>query len=328
VASNTLTVAALTYAHPANVYVTAQLTASVGPTDYIPVTTIDSEDKYAALEDKGMRGSVVDVFNIVQGPAHSEFSLAGDVFTDTIGYLIGGVLGATDFTGGTPNTHAFSLKNTSDGQPTAFTLYDFDVVNTRGFPSARFSEVAFKFDGQGMLTWTAKAIGIASGVVTTPTTSFSSVIPLPTWIGAVTIGGTAVTTLISGDLTIKRNVLPLQTLDTTQHPYRVFAGTLSVDGKLVFVMEDDVQLLNMINNSQPSLDITFTSGSGATTNYVQFHFTKAAYLTGKPMRSQEYVQLDIAFKGVANTTDATAAGTGYSPVKVTIKNQKATGSFL
>jgi hypothetical protein len=46
------------------------------------------------------------------------------------------------------------------------------------------------------------------------------------------------------------------------------------------------------------------------------------------MRSQEYVQLDIAFKGVANTTDATAAGTGYSPVKVTIKNQKATRSFL
>jgi hypothetical protein len=72
--TSTLTVAALTNAHPANVYITSQLTASVGPTDYIPLTSIEPEDMYTPLDDKGYRGSVGDVYNLVQGPAHSEFS--------------------------------------------------------------------------------------------------------------------------------------------------------------------------------------------------------------------------------------------------------------
>src|SRR5882724_12550778 len=110
--TSTLTVAALTNAHPANVYITSQLTASLGPTDYIPLTSIEPEDMYAPLDDKGYRGSVGDVYNLVQGPAHSEFSLGGDVFADTIGYAIGGILGATDFTGGSPNIHAFAAKTT------------------------------------------------------------------------------------------------------------------------------------------------------------------------------------------------------------------------
>lgn len=326
--TSTLTVAALTYAHPANVYVTAQLTASVGPTDYIPVTNISPEDIYAPLEDKGMRGSLVDLYGIVQGPAHSEFSLAGDVFPDTIGYLLGGILGATDFTGASPNTHAFSVKNTSDGQPTAFTLYDNDRLTTRAYPGSRFSEVGFKFNGEGLLTWSGKAVGVASGIVANPTASYSALNPVAGWTGAVTLGGTAVATFIDGDLTIKRNVTAIQSLDTTQHPYKVFAGAVSVDGKLTFVCEDETELLRMINNSQPALDILFTTGAGAALTSVQFHLTKCAYKTAKPNRGQDYVQVDVGFAGIANTTDATTAGTGSSPVKATIKNTKATGTYL
>lgn len=327
--TSTLTVAALTYAHPAGVYITSQLTASVGPTDYIPVTSIEPEDMFAPLEDKGFRGSVADVYNLIQGPAHSEFSLAGDVFADTIGYFIAGVLGATDFTGGTPNTHAFSAKNTGDTQPTALTLYDFDVAACRAYAQSRFSEVAFKFNNEGLLTWSAKAIGVASGIVATPTVSFSTLPPLATWIGAVTIGGTAVTTLVDGDLAIKRPVLAIQTLDTTQHPYKIWSSApVAVDGKLTFVMEDETELLRMINNTQPSLDILFTTGAGASQQQVQFHCTKAAYRTAKLNRGQDYVQLDVSYQGIANVTDATTAGTGYSPVKVTLKNSRATGVYL
>lgn len=328
VSTNTLTVAALTYSHPANVYVTGQLTASVGPTDYIPVTSIDPEDMYAPLEDKGWRGSAVESYCLVQGPAHSEVSLAGDVFADTIGYLLGGVLGATDFTGGTPNTHAFSVKNTGDCQPTPLTIYDSDVVNTRGYPSSRVSELGFKFNNEGLLTYTAKLMGMASGVVANPTTSYSALCPMAAWTGLVTIGGTIVGTLVDGDLSIKRPVSAIQTLDSTQQPYRIFAGQVGVDGKLTFVMEDDTQLLNMINNSQPSLDILFSIGTGAALQQIEFHLNKAAYRTAKPSRGQDYVQLDVGYQGMANTSDATTAGTGFSPIKVTIKNTKATGTYL
>ena len=326
--TSTLTVAALTNAHPAGVYITSQLTASLGPTDYIPVTTIDPEDMYVSLEDKGMRGSVGDVYNLTQGPAHSEFSLAGDVFADTIGYMIGGVLGATDFTGGTPNTHAFSAKNTTDTQPTAFTLYDFDVAACRAYASSRFSEVAFKFNNEGLLTWTAKTSGMASGIVATPTTSFSTTAPLATWIGVVTIAGTVVTTLVDGAISIKRPVIPIQTIDGTQHPSKIWSSApVSCDGTLTFVIEDETELLRMINNTQPSLDILFTTGTGASQQQIQFHCTKAAYRTAKPNRGQDYVQLDVSFTGLANVTDATTAGTGYSPIKVTLKNAKATGTY-
>jgi hypothetical protein len=326
--TSTLTVAALTNAHPAGVYITSQLTASVGPTDYIPVTSIDPEDMYAPLEDKGYRGSVGDVYNLIQGPAHSEISLAGDVFADTIGYLVGGVLGATDFTGGTPNVHAFSAKNTGDTQPTAFTFYDAAAA-CRAYAQSKISEVGFKFNNEGLLTWTAKATGVASGIVATPTTSFSTVAPLATWLGAVTIGGTIVNTLVDGDLTIKRPVNAIQTLDSTQHPYKIWSSApVSVDGKLTFVMEDETELLRMINNTQPSLDLLFSTGTGASQLAVQFHCTKAAYRTAKPNRGQDYVQLDVGFTALANVTDATTAGTGYSPIKVTLKNSKATSTYL
>jgi hypothetical protein len=326
--TTTLTVAALTNAHPANIYITSQLTASVGPTDYIPVTSIDVEDMYDDLEDKGFRGSAVETYNMVQGPAHSEITIAGDAFADTVGYWLAGVLGATDFTGGTPNTHAFSVKNTADGQPTSFSIYDYDVVNTRVYPSQKVNSVALTFNGDGLLTYSTKLIGMASGIVSTPTPSYSTLVPVAVWTGQATIGGTIVPTLISGDMTISRPVTPIQTLDTTQHPYRVFAGQVSVTGKLTFVMEDDTQLLNMINNSQPSLDILFSTGTGANLQQIQLHCTKAAYTSAKPARGQDYVQVDVNYTGIATTTDATTAGTGFSPVKVTLKNTKPTSTYL
>lgn len=326
--TSSLTVAALTYAHPANVYVTAQTTGSTGPTDYVPVTSIDVEDIYSDLEDKGYRGSAVETYDIVQGPAHSEITVNGDAFADTIGYWIGGVLGATDFTGGTPNTHAFSVKNTGDGQPTAFTIYDFDVVNTRAYSSSRVNSVALTFNGDGLITYSAKLIGMASGVVATPTTTYSTLSPMAAWTGLVTVGGTVNPTLISGDMTIQRPVTAIQTLDSTQHPYKVFAGQVSVSGKLTFVMEDDTQLLNMINNSRPALDVLFSTGTGATQQQIQLHCTKAGYTSAKPSRGQDYVQVDVNYMGLANTTDATTAGTGFSPVRVTLKNARATGTYL
>jgi tail tube protein len=326
--TSSLTVAALTNAHPANTYVYAQLTASVGPTDYFPVTSLEFKDNYAQLDDKGLRGSNVDTYNRIQGTVNSEISLGGDLYTDTIGYLLGGIFGATDFTGGTPNTHAFSVKNTGNGQPTPFVLYDFDVTNTRAFAGSKFSELAFKLDPAGLVTWTAKGMGMSSAVVSNPTASYSTVTASPAWQAAATIGGTAVLTVVSADVTIKRELDAIQTLDGTQNPYSIFQGRCSASGSMTIVMEDDTQLLNYLSASQPALDLTLTTGTGASQQYFQLHFTKCNYDSAVPKQGgKSYIELDIAFTGVANTTDATTAGTGYSPLKATIKNSKATGTF-
>ena len=200
-------------------------------------------------------------------------------------------------------------------------------MNTRAYSGSKVASLGLTFNGDGLITYSAKLVGMASGVVSTPTTSYSALTPMAAWTGLATIGGSVVQTLISGDMTIQRPVNPIQTLDSTQHPYKIFAGQVSVDGKLTFVMEDDTQLLNMINNTQPSLDILFSTGAGASQQQLQLHCTKAAYTSARPNRGQDYVQLEVAFKGLATTSDATTAGTGFSPVKVTLKNSKATGSY-
>ena len=326
--TSTLTVSATTYAHNANTYIYAQATASIGPTDYFPITALEFHDVYQQLDDKGYRGSAVEQYNRVQGAVNSEITLGGDLYTDTIGYLLGGVFGATDYTGGTPNTHAFSVKNTSDTQPTPFVLYDFDVVNTRSFAGSKIDELAFKLDPAGLVTWTAKARGYTSGVVATPTQSYSTVNASPAWQASATIGGTAVLTVVTADITIKRQVAPIWTLQGIQNPYKIFLGPLVATGKLVIVMEDDTQLLNYLQASQPSLDLTLTNGTGATQQYFQIHSTKCNYDDAIPKQvGKPYIELEVPFTMLANTTDATVAGTGYSPCKVTIKNTKASGTW-
>jgi hypothetical protein len=326
--TSSLTVAALTNAHPANTYVYAQLTASVGPTDYFPVTSLEFKDNYVQIADKGLRGSNVEQYDTIQGVVNTEVSLGGDLYTDTIGYMLGGIFGATDFTGASPNTHAFSVKNTGNGQPTPFVIYDFDVTNTRAFSGAKFSEVGFKLDPAGLVTWTAKGLAMSSAVVSNPTQSYSSVGASPAWQTIATIGGTAVQTVVSADVTIKRQLDSVQTLDGTQNPYSIFMGQCSVNGTMTLVMEDDVQLLNYLNASKPSLDLTLTTGTGASQQYFQLHFTKCNFDSAVPKQTgKSYIELDIAFTGISNTTDATTAGTGYSPLKATIKNTKATGTY-
>lgn len=326
--TSTLTVAATTFAHPANTYVYAQLTASLGPTDYFPVTSLEFHDVYQQLSDKGYRGSAVDEYNRIQGPVNSEITLGGDLYTDTIGYMLGGIFGAVDFSAGTPNQHDFSVKNTGDTQPTPFVLYDFDVVNTRSFAGTKFEELAFKLDPAGLVTWTAKARGYTSGVVANPTQSYSTVGASPAWQVQATIGGTALLTVVSADITIKRAIQPIWTLQAIQNPYKIFLGQCSASGTLTFVMEDDTQLANYLNQSQPSLDLTLTAGTGATQQQFKLHFTKANFDDATPKQvGKPYIELTVPFTAIANTTDATTAGTGYSPLKATIKNTKSTGTY-
>src|SRR5438270_2050573 len=53
----TLTVAATTFAHPVNTPIVWQLTASLGPADFMPVTSLDPYESIANLPDMGIRGS-------------------------------------------------------------------------------------------------------------------------------------------------------------------------------------------------------------------------------------------------------------------------------
>lgn len=305
---------------------------AVAATDFIPFTTISPVDVVNYLDDKGIRGSMVEDYDVIQGNIHSEFEFAGDVFADTIGYVVSGVLGDVSTTGASaPFTHVISTLNSqaSNGQPVTYTLSDYyslGSTSTRQFAGTQFESVDFKFTADALLTYTAKAKAYQSVTAANPTPSFSTVTPLPSWSGIVTLNGTTSAVLADGNCAISRSVEPIFTVDGNQRPYQLFAGAVKTEGALTLVFESDTELNLYLQNTKPALDIDFTQGAGASAQEVKLHMTKCAFTVAKIERGKEYIELSVNYKAMANTTDA-GVSAGYSPIKVTLKNAKASGTY-
>lgn len=300
----------------------------VAATDYIPVKSMEPHDIVMMLEDGNMRGAQVDLYDEISGPTYSEYGFGGDVFPDTIGYVVAGLLGDVTTTGASaPFSHAIGTKNTGDGQPTSYTLSDYNATTTRQFPGCQFTEATFKFSGDGLLTYEAKALGFASATTTKPTQSFSAITPIPGWKGAVTIAGGGVTYLVEGELNIKRSVTAVHTVDGTANPYKIWVGPASVSGKLTFLAEDESELTRYLTNTKPALSLDFSQGAAAALTQVKFVLSKCAYTDAQLNRGKDYIGYDVNITGLGNTTDVGATG-GYGAVKATIQNAKASGTYV
>jgi hypothetical protein len=132
--------------------------------------------------------------------------------------------------------------------------------------------------------------------------------------------------VLDGNVTIKRTVSVVDTVDGSQTPHALFSGPVSVSGKLTLVMEDESQLTNYLTNTQVSLDINFQSGSGATAQQVKLHMSQVAYSAADITRGKDFVELPVSFTAVANSTDAGGSG-GFSPIKVTLQNANPSGTY-
>jgi hypothetical protein len=306
---------------------------AVAPTDFIPVMkdSLKPVDIVDPLYDTGLRGSNALNYNYIPGRTRSTVDFGGAVFADTVGYGIAGLLGSVATTGASaPYTHTISLFNSLtsnvDVQPISYTLTDFYAVDVRSYPGCQFSDFSLKFNADGMLEYDTKTTGFQSELVADPTPTFSTVLPTPVWRGTVSIGGTAVSTAMTGNIDMKRPATPIYGISNTQDPYQVFLGPLEVTGKITFVMEDDSQLLNFLNNSQPALVFNWAYGTGATAVQIQATLTKGAYTTGVIERGEDFVQVSVDFNAQANTTDDGASG-GFSPIKWVLQNAKASGTY-
>jgi hypothetical protein len=306
---------------------------AVAPTDFIPVMkdALKPVDIVDPLYDTGLRGSNALNYNYIPGRTRSTVDYGGAVFADTVGYAIAGVLGSVATTGASaPFTHTISLFNSlavgGDVQPISYTLTDFYAVDVRSYPGCQFSDFSLKFNADGMLEYDAKTTGFLSEVVAAPTPTFSTVLPTPVWRGTVSIGGSPVSTAMTGNIDMKRPATPIYGISNTQDPYQVFLGPLEVTGKITFVMDNDSELLNFLNNSQPALVFNWAYGAGASAVQIQATLTKGAYTTGVIERGEDFVQVSVDFNAQANTTDDGASG-GFSPIKWVLQNAKASGTY-
>ena len=306
---------------------------AVAPTDFIPVMkdALKPVDIVDPLYDTGLRGSNALNYNYIPGRTRSTVDYGGAVFADTVGYAIAGVLGSVTTTGASaPFTHTISLFNSiavgGDVQPISYTLTDFYAVDVRSYPGCQFSDFSLKFNADGMLEYDAKTTGFLSEVVATPNPSFSTILPTPVWRGTVSIGGSPVSTAMTGNIDMSRPATPIYGISNTQDPYQVFLGPLEVTGKITFVMDNDSELLNFLNNSQPALVFNWAYGAGASAVQIQATLTKGAYTTGVIERGEDFVQVSVDFNAQANTTDDGASG-GFSPIKWVLQNAKASGTY-
>jgi hypothetical protein len=234
-----------------------------------------------------------------------------------------------------PFTTTFALLNTTppsagniQGQPPSYTLTDWYGVNGRQYPGAVFSECNIKLVADGLLTFTAKSLAQPSvSLGAKPTATYSSVKPLSGFSGAITFGSPLTSpdnlTVMTADIDIKRKVDSVHTIDGTPGPYAIFGGALSVTGKMSVVMESDAQLTAYLNNSQPSLNINYTPAAG---QQLQFNLNNVGYTAVVIGRSKDYVEADITYTGIFNTTNVGASG-GYSPIKVTLQNAVTPGLY-
>ena len=306
---------------------------AVAATDFIPVTkdSLKPVDIIAPLYDTGLRGSMAENYNYVQGRRHTEIDVAGPAFPDTFPWFVGGIMGSVATTGASaPYTHAISLKNATaigaDAQPTSLTLEDFYVAENRFYPGCKVTDLTLTFNSDGMLEYTAKLMGHPSSTTAIATPSFSTVPPTPVWRGEVSIGGSPVGYTTSGTVTLTRKAEAIFGINTDQGPYEVFVGALDSTGQFTFVMENDDELTNFLTDVQPALTVTFAQGASTLATNIEFTITKGAYTTAVIDRGGDHVAITVDFSAIANTTDAGATG-GYSPIIWSIDNAVATNIY-
>jgi hypothetical protein len=306
---------------------------AVAPTAFIPVAQgkIKPQDMVGPLYDEGLRGSIVKDYAYVPGRKHSTFEFGGPVFADTFPWAVAGLLGSVDTTGASaPYTHVVTIENSAtaaaDVQPTAFTLTDFYSAAVRAYAGCQIHDLSLTFNAEGLLEYDAKAMGFPSATASTPSPSFTTVLPTPVWQAAVTVAGSTISNSVQGNINLSRPATPIFGLGNTQNPYSIFLGALEVKGQLRFVMEDDTELTRFLSNTQPAITIDWSQGAGASATQIKAQITKGAYVVAQIDRSKDFVEIVIDFTGIANTTDV-GSTSGYSPIKWTFKNAIASGVY-
>lgn len=298
---------------------------AVVPDAFLPVKQINATPKVTKLLDQGWRGSMGDLYGMQNGVQSAELDLQGDVFVDTIPYLLTGVLGDLVNAGiAVPYTNTIALLNSGDGQPSSYTFTDTQGgLQARAYPGCQVTEVALKFDASGLLTFDAKALGWLGSTAATPAAAFGSEIPVAAWLAAMTIGGAADLTVQNAEITFKRaNAEAIHTLGA-KDPYKVHVGGIEVDTKFTFVAATEAPLLAYLNGTEQAVSCLFSQG---TNSKLQITMSKHQHDSGKVTRGKSYVEIETTGKAILNATDV-GGSAGLSPAKVVVTNSVATPKF-
>jgi hypothetical protein len=239
-----------------------------------------------------------------------------------------------------PFIKAFSLLNSGTGQPGTLTITDYQglplTTQARQFTGCCLSELTLSGNAETelvMAEW--KGLGWASNIAAAkPTSAPTTALPIASWralhgIGGPATGGTLDSTIGSWEIKITRKLKQVFTGQNSQNPYVTQRGGVTATGKLDFSAPatEASAVLAFLNNTQPIIQIAMTNGgAGVTLLGLTIDVQVGAFDTDKIERGGEVVAYSGTIKPMSNTTNAGRSG-GYSPVKVTLQNNVAAGTY-
>lgn len=237
-----------------------------------------------------------------------------------------------------PFTHVFAMLNNGTGaggaqvaQPPTHTLHDVTgitaTVGSRAYRAVCMSDVNFTGNAEQFLNWDGKATTwVSTPSASAPTAAVSGVPAQASWrsligIGGPASGGTLVSNIKEWGVNLSRELDPKFTNSNSQNPYAIPRGGLGVTGKLTFDPAiDETPLLNMLNNSQPQLQIIADNGLlGANQVTLTFDCLLAAYDTSKLDSGGVVFGYNTSFQAIDNTTNV-GQSAGFGPCLITLKN--------
>jgi hypothetical protein len=232
-----------------------------------------------------------------------------------------------------PFTHVFSTLNPASatgivsGQPPSLVVQDRNQVAGSGgffgdnFPYFCMSEIELSGNPMGYLSWTGKAMSQPQVAPTaTITNAFTGVRGMPGWKGTSTVAGSAVNNIADWKMTFTRKLEAITTVDGQQAVYVFSRGPLTGTFSLTFSPALDESALNyLLNNTQPSLLWTTSTGTGASQLSVSIASLLGA-VTEAPLKvTKGLYGYDLSGTLVGNQTNVGNSG-GWGVAQVTLIN--------
>lgn len=310
----------------ANSYGTASTTSTVlaigGTLVGVAGTTGFNAGAYAAID----TGSLTEIVGpIVYAGGSIGFPTTPTRFAHTEPVAIKAVSAST----GGPFTHTWNILNNSSGQPPTHTFTDYtsltSTVGARAYVGACVGVIDITGNSEQLLEFKMTGNAWVSAPTTAPpTNTVSTAIPIPNWRSTVTVAGSQVYDVGEWTVSLKRTLQVYWTdQGTDQNPYIIARGPLDATGTLNYtVPTDETPLLQMLNNTQPTLAIAINNGVASTSpSYLALAINAqvAAYEKAKPSRSEVLIGYGDDWQAVANATNTGGSG-GLGPVTVILTN--------
>lgn len=220
--------------------------------------------------------------------------------------------------------HQFSLLNNSvatGNQPPGITFTWFDGEEWRQNPAGQMDKCTISATSDKLIECDLSLLANSATTPSAPTASFTSESAPPGWTTQVMLGGVQVTDFSQWEFDFARGTKPIPAFTGNQNYYELFAGPLENTGKISVIRTSGApELVDFLTNVRPALDLTFFNRING--DAMTIHSTTSVFRTGKPNFGKEWVEDDLTFTPIPNTTDALAGG--QSPCLITVANAKTT----